>query len=116
MSARQRSRGGDDGYFVDCAIYGKRNDDPGINYHKALEEIVYELGGIKTLISENYYSEDRFWNIYDRTAWQTIKQRTDPSNLFRDLYKKLHYLRDDRPAARAVTATAAPAERMRSAR
>jgi FAD/FMN-containing dehydrogenase len=93
------ARAADGDYFVDCAVYGKRNDDPRINYYKTLEDKTFELGGIKTLISENYYDEARFWEIYDREAWQSVKQRTDPANLFRDLYKKFHFLKDDRRAA-----------------
>jgi hypothetical protein len=99
VSPAQQARGGGELYYVDCAVYGKRNDDPGINYYKALEEITFQLGGLKTLISENYYDERRFWEIYDRDAWEAVKRRTDPFNLFRDLYKKFHFLRDDRPAA-----------------
>jgi len=110
VSPAQQAKFGDDLYFIDCAVYGKRNDDPRINYYKALEDETFELGGIKTLISENYYDEQRFWEIYDRDAWQAVKQRTDPHNLFRDLYKKFHFLRDDRPGS-----LAAPAARGRDA-
>jgi hypothetical protein len=99
VSPQQMARAGGEPYYIDCAVYGKRNDDPRINYYKALEEKTFELGGIKTLISENYYSEERFWQIYDRAAWLAVKQRTDPANLFRDLYKKFHFLTDDRRAA-----------------
>ena len=98
VSPAQQARTGGD-LYIDCAVYGKRNDDPRINYYKALEEKTFELGGIKTLISENYYDERRFWEIYDRAAWDTVKRRTDPGNLFRDLYKKFHFLKDDRAAS-----------------
>ena len=30
----------------------------------------------------------------------SVKQRTDPGNLFRDLYTKFHFRRDDRPGER----------------
>ena len=49
-----------------------------------------ELGGIKTLISRNHYDRDTFWSIYSQPRWQAVKQRTDPRNLFGDLYSRTH--------------------------
>lgn len=80
----------DDDLFIDCAIYGKRNNVPGIDFHRVLEDKTFQLNGIKTLISKNHYSEERFWQIYDRPRYQAIKTRMDPHNLFRDLYHKFH--------------------------
>ena len=48
------------------------------------------LGGIKTLISRNHYTEDRFWRIYNEANYRTAKARLDPNGVFRDLYEKLH--------------------------
>ena len=45
-----------DELFIDCAVYGKRNSEPGVDYSQVLEEKTYELGGIKTLISRNHYT------------------------------------------------------------
>lgn len=74
--------------FVDFAVYGKRNDEPGVNYNALLEDKTRELGGIKTLISANCYDEATFWSVYDKDAYRAVKARTDPQNLFRDLYEK----------------------------
>ena len=73
--------------FLDLAIYGLRQP-PGRNIHRELEEKLRELGGIKTLISHNYYDEDEFWQIYHRGRYQAVKAITDPDNVFRDLYGK----------------------------
>lgn len=43
---------------------------------------------MKTLISHNYYSEEDFWKTWNRDNYQKVKRRTDPDNLFRDLYAK----------------------------
>jgi len=80
-----------DDLFIDCAIYGMKNDTPGIDYSELLERRTYELDGIKTLISRNHYSRERFWQIYAKDRYDAIKTRTDPHNLFRDLYDKFHY-------------------------
>jgi FAD/FMN-containing dehydrogenase len=76
--------------FVDLAVYGMPNGDPHIDRSEQLEEKTYELGGIKTLISRNHYTSDRFWRIYNETNYRTVKARLDPGGLFRDLYEKLH--------------------------
>lgn len=98
-----------DDLFIDCAIYGMSNDTPGVDLYQVLEDRTFELDGIKTLISENHYDRDRFWSIYNRAAYDRVKLRTDPRNLFRGLYEKFHFrgreqgLRDTCPPDRAET-------------
>lgn len=76
-----------DELFLDLAIYGmKRPKDK--NVYRLLEEELMRIGGIKTLISENYYSEEEFWQSWNRSNFQKVKQMTDPGNLFRDLFEK----------------------------
>jgi len=53
-----------------------------------MEEKLQELNGIKTLISYNYYKEDEFWKIFNRTNYYAVKAITDPDNIFRNLYEK----------------------------
>ena len=54
-----------------------------------IEEKLRELGGIKTLISHNYYSRGRVL-VRSGTSrnYDAVKAITDPQNLFRDLYTK----------------------------
>ncbi len=80
----------EDRLFIDCAIYGFRQRN-GVNYYRELEKKVYELGGIKTLITNNYYTEEEFWQSYNRDSYARVKRRSDPGNLFRDLYRKTNY-------------------------
>ena len=76
-----------DELFLDIAIYGmKRND--GKNYYKMIEDKLLEIGGIKTLISSNYYTEEEFWKTWNRENYHAVKQITDPNNIFRNLYTK----------------------------
>ena len=58
------------------------------NIHRMIEEKLRELGGIKTLISHNYYSRDEFWSIWNKRNYDQVKAITDPRNVFRDLYTK----------------------------
>jgi FAD/FMN-containing dehydrogenase len=81
-----------DELYVDCAIYGKDNGDPLVDWSEVLEQKTYELGGVKTLISRNHYTEERFWEIYDRGHYEEAKRRLDPRGIFPGLYEKCHRL------------------------
>ena len=77
----------EDPLFLDLAIYGMKQRD-GRNAHRMMEDKLREIGGIKTLIAHNYYPEAEFWQIFNKPNYATVKARTDPNNLFRDLYTK----------------------------
>jgi FAD/FMN-containing dehydrogenase len=79
-----------DELFFDCAVYGKPNGDPAVDWSERLEEKTHELGGIKTLISRNHYTEERFWSVYDRGRYQAAKSRLDPRGVFPGLFEKFH--------------------------
>ena len=76
-----------DGLFLDVAIYGMKKSG-GKNYYRMMEEELISIGGIKTLISNNYYSEKEFWKIWNKQNYDQVKRLTDPNNIFRDLYTK----------------------------
>lgn len=76
-----------DPLFLDLAIYGLRQP-AGRNLYAEIEGALQRFRGIKTLIAYNYYDEETFWSIFDRDAYHRVKRRTDPKNLFRDLYTK----------------------------
>lgn len=96
----------DDLHF-DLAIYGMRNVDPDVDLSALLEEKVHEHQGVKTLISRNHYTPERFWSVYDREGYQAAKRRLDPTGTFPGLYEKSH-------APRAQDA-AAPTDRAKAA-
>jgi len=73
--------------LVDCAIYGKPNSGER-DFSKLLEEKTFELGGLKTLIGRNHYTEERFWEAYHRPNYQTAKTRLDPHGVFPGLFEK----------------------------
>jgi len=75
--------------FIDFAVYGFRQRGTA-NYYRLLEEKLAELGGIKTLISHNFYERDEFWKIWNEDNYGEVKRLVDPDNAFRDLYDKTH--------------------------
>jgi FAD/FMN-containing dehydrogenase len=76
-----------DEWFVDLAIYGMKpkSDKP---YHQMMEAKLRELGGVKTLISHNYYTHEEFWRTWNKPNYDVVKAVMDPDNVFRDLYTK----------------------------
>ncbi|MFO7887936.1 MAG: FAD-binding oxidoreductase [Eubacteriales bacterium] len=77
----------DDELFLDIAIYGMHREDKEY-YYKKIENKLTELGAIKTLISNNYYSEEEFWKIWNKENYDIVKKKVDSDNIFRDLYEK----------------------------
>lgn len=89
LSERKRAEMGE-GLIIDCAVYGKPNRDPAVDYSELLEAKTEACGGIKTLISRNHYSRERFWSIFNPSNYAAIKQRTDPQGKLAELYSKFH--------------------------
>jgi FAD/FMN-containing dehydrogenase len=58
------------------------------HFNRLIERKVTELGGIKSLYSESYFSPDEFWAIYDKRAYDALKARYDPNRRLKDLYEK----------------------------
>jgi hypothetical protein len=76
-----------DRFFLDIAIYGmKKRDDK--DYYSMIEKELIKIGGLKTLISTNNYSQKEFWNLWNKKNYEIVKKKTDPNNIFRDLYIK----------------------------
>ncbi len=78
----------DDKFLIDCAVYGKVNTNPLVDYSELMENKVFELGGIKTLISRNHYDEKTFWEIYNKPGYDKVKKRLDPRGVFEGLYER----------------------------
>ncbi|GAA2346123.1 FAD-binding oxidoreductase [Saccharopolyspora halophila] len=57
-------------------------------HNRAIEQAVTELDGHKSLYSNSYYTEDEFWRLYNRPAYDELKARYDPKNRLPGLYEK----------------------------
>jgi FAD/FMN-containing dehydrogenase len=57
-------------------------------YNKKIEAKARVLNGVKGLYSTAYYDEDSFWQIYNRPAYEVLKNKYDPGRCFKDLYEK----------------------------
>ncbi len=75
--------------FIDCAIYGKKNDDLTRDLSKELEDQVFNLNGVKTLIGKNHYSKEKFWKIYNKPLYEKVKKEMDPRGMFGEVFSKM---------------------------
>jgi FAD/FMN-containing dehydrogenase len=69
-------------------VVATREQRPAGFCNRLIERKVRELGGIKSLYSDSYFSEDEFWAIYNRPAYAALKARYDPAGALGDLYAK----------------------------
>jgi FAD/FMN-containing dehydrogenase len=69
------------------AVTSREHLAPG-HRNRRIEAMTRELGGVKSLYSDSYFTEDEFWSIYDRDAWTALKRRYDPQGTLGDLYAK----------------------------
>jgi len=57
-------------------------------YNRQVERQVMELGGMKSLYSDSYFTSEEFWRMYNRPAYERLKRKYDPSGQLNDLYTK----------------------------
>ncbi|KAF4965390.1 hypothetical protein FSARC_6804 [Fusarium sarcochroum] len=55
--------------------WGPSNTEDFIAKNRALEKKLAELGGRKWLYAHTYYTEEGFWNLYDRPWYQALRER-----------------------------------------
>lgn len=68
-------------------VRGKQARPEGF-FNKKIEAMVEKLDGIKSLYSDAYFSEDRFWQLYNKSEYEKLKQKYDPNRRLKNLYDK----------------------------
>jgi len=63
-------------------------EHPPGHFNRLVEARVRELGGIKSLYSDVYFTPEEFWSAYNRPAYEALKARYDPEGRLRELYAK----------------------------
>lgn len=57
--------------------------------NRALEDLTLQLGGIKSLYSVSYFSEEDFYRQYNGELYKKIKERYDPTGRLRGWYDRV---------------------------
>jgi FAD/FMN-containing dehydrogenase len=58
------------------------------HFNRLIEDKVSELGGIKSLYSDSFFSEADFHTRYGGDAYDALKKNYDPEGVFPRLYEK----------------------------
>jgi FAD/FMN-containing dehydrogenase len=65
-----------------------REAHPPGHFNRLIEDKVSELGGIKSLYSDSFFTERDFHDRYGGTAYDALKKKYDPARVFPRLYDK----------------------------
>lgn len=57
-------------------------------YNRQVERKVIELGGMKSLYSDSYFTREEFAALYNKPAYDALKRKYDPEGRLKDLYRK----------------------------
>jgi FAD/FMN-containing dehydrogenase len=65
-----------------------RTPQPPGFFNRQVEQQVMALGGMKSLYSDSFYTEEEFWRLYNKPVYDALKRKYDPAGLQKDLYAK----------------------------
>ena len=61
--------------------FGPSNPDDFVQANRDLERKLRELGGMKWLYAHTYYTEDEFWQMYDRKWYDALREKYNATTL-----------------------------------
>ena len=61
--------------------WGPPKSDDFIKVNRDLEQRLRELGGMKWLYAQTYYTEDEFWGVYDRKWYDELREKYNATSL-----------------------------------
>ena len=77
--------------YVNVGFWGTVPIQPGAqdgDHNRAVEAVVSDLGGHKSLYSDAYYDRETFDLLYDQSFARTVRKETDPDGRLAELYEK----------------------------
>lgn len=81
---------GKKGYFMNFGVYGvPSHEEPIEAITRRLEKRTRELGGRKVLYSRSYYTQEEFWNIYSRNAYEALRRKTAAKGFWHNIVDKV---------------------------
>ncbi|KAF2435232.1 FAD-binding domain-containing protein [Tothia fuscella] len=71
------------GVMINVGVWGQgpRRRDEFVRKNRVLEGCVRELGGVKWLYAQTYYTKEEFWDIYDKEAYDDLRGKYGASGL-----------------------------------
>ena len=81
----------DDTLYINFGFWDgvrSRQNYPRGHFNRLIEDEVAKLGGIKSLYSESFYTQEAFDRQYGGSDYRALKARYDPDHRLKDLYQK----------------------------
>ena len=81
----------DDTLYINFGFWDgvrSRQNYPRGHFNRLIEDEVAKLGGIKSLYSESFYTQDAFDRQYGGSQYRALKAHYDPDHRLKDLYEK----------------------------
>ena len=78
-------------FLIDIGIYTGKKRTPNMAknaYNRMIEHKILEIGGMKGLYSESYYTTEEFWQLYSKEKYFAGKTKYDPRGVFPSIYDK----------------------------
>lgn len=78
--------------LLDIGIWGQSEQyltDP-IEVNRKFEAFVHKHNGRKMLYAHAYYTEDEFWNIYDKKWYDSLRKKYAADEVLPDVWQKVH--------------------------
>lgn len=78
-----------DDILLNIGVWGMTpSDQTQIGANRRIEKKLKDLGGMKWLYAQTFYTEDEFWNIYDRAWYQGLRRKYNAQGL-PNVYEKV---------------------------
>ncbi|QQG38212.1 MAG: FAD-binding oxidoreductase [Candidatus Kaiserbacteria bacterium] len=82
-------------FAIDIGVWG---DIPGdmrdyalfLKLNRDMEQKTQELGGRKILYAHTFYPKEEFWQIYDRSWYETLRKKYHAERTFPDVWEKVY--------------------------
>lgn len=76
--------------YINFGAYGNflPSDKEKGYFNRLIENKVSACGGSKWLYSNVFYTEQEFWQLYDKNTYFSVKNQYDPQGLLNDIYTK----------------------------
>ena len=82
--------------YVDVGAYGNPqrwpkppNPSPAVESTRTVEDFVRQVGGFQMLYADSYMTREEFEEMFDHSAYKTIRKRFNCDNAFPDVYDKV---------------------------
>jgi FAD/FMN-containing dehydrogenase len=85
---------------INVGVWGKVNNnnfDDYMDANRDLERVVQSLGGRKVLYAQHYYSQDEFWDMYDKDQYLLLREKYN-ADIFPDIHDKTVVTEDYNPS------------------